>query len=67
MSTIMCNTCNPVPKFKLCSVFSANNPTVNDASGVTMTQLRSSIRGRDDFWCGGLPRLNECSRNGVNV
>ncbi len=25
-----------LPKFKFCSVFSAKNPTVNDASGVTM-------------------------------
>ncbi len=27
---------SPAPKFKFCSVFSAKNPTVNDASGVTM-------------------------------
>ncbi len=35
MSIIIINS-NPVPKFKFCSVFSAKNPTVNDASGVTM-------------------------------
>ncbi len=33
---IIINSRNPVPKFKFCSVFSAKNPTVNDASGVTM-------------------------------
>ncbi len=35
MSIIIINS-NPAPKFKFCSVFSANNSTVNDASGVTM-------------------------------
>ncbi len=35
MSIIIINSRNPMPKFKFCSVFSAN-PTVNDASGVTM-------------------------------
>ncbi len=36
MSIIIINSRNPGPKFKFCSVFSAKNPTVNDASGVTM-------------------------------
>ncbi len=36
MSIIIINSRNPAPKFKFCSVFSAKNPTVNDASGVTM-------------------------------
>ncbi len=40
-----------VPKFKFCSVFSAKNPTVNDAGGVTMLSVRSCSRGGDDFWC----------------
>ncbi len=35
MSIIIINSRNPTPKFKFCSVFSAKNPTVNDAS-VTM-------------------------------
>ncbi len=35
-SIIIINSRNPAPKFKFCSVFSAKNPTVNDASGVTM-------------------------------
>ncbi len=34
---------------KFCSVFSANNPTVNDASSVTMLSVRSCSRGGDDF------------------
>ncbi len=34
MSIIIINSA--APKFKFCSVFSAKNPTVNDASGVTM-------------------------------
>ncbi len=29
---IIINSRNPAPKFKFCSVFSAKNPTVNDAS-----------------------------------
>ncbi len=33
---IIINNRNPMPKFKFCSVFSAKNPTVNDASGVTV-------------------------------
>ncbi len=36
MSIIIINSRNPAPQFKFCSVFSAKNPTVNDASGVTM-------------------------------
>ncbi len=36
MSIIIINSRNPAPKFKFCSVFSAKNPTVNHASGVTM-------------------------------
>ncbi len=36
MSIIIINSRNPAPKFKFCSVFSAKNLTVNDASGVTM-------------------------------
>ncbi len=35
MSIMIMNSRNPAPKFKFCSVFSANNSTVNDAS-VTM-------------------------------
>ncbi len=35
MSIIIINSRNPAPKFKFCSVFSAKNPTVIDAS-VTM-------------------------------
>ncbi len=33
---IIINSRNPAPKFNFCSVFSAKNPTVNDASAVTM-------------------------------
>ncbi len=46
MSIIIINICNPAPrpKFKLCSVFCANNPTVIDASGV-MLSVRSCRRG----------------------
>ncbi len=52
MSMIIINNCNnPALKFKFCSVFSAKNPTVNDASGVTMLSERSCSRGGDDFWC----------------
>ncbi len=47
MSIIIINSRNPELKFKFCSVFSANNPTVNDASGVTMLSVR---RCGDDFW-----------------
>ncbi len=36
MSIIIINSPNPAPKFKFCSVFSAKNSTVNDASGITM-------------------------------
>ncbi len=36
MSIIIINSSNPAPKFKFCSVFSDKNPTVNDASGITM-------------------------------
>ncbi len=36
MSIIIINSCNPALKFKFISVFSAKNPNVNDASGVTM-------------------------------
>ncbi len=39
MSIIIINSRNPAPKFKFCSVFSAKNPTVNYASGVTMFLL----------------------------
>ncbi len=45
------NNRKPTPKFKFCSVFSAKNPTVNDASGVTMLSVRNCSRGGDDFWC----------------
>ncbi len=38
-----------MPTFKFCSVFSANNPTVNDASSITMLSLRSC--SGDDFVC----------------
>ncbi len=34
MNIIIINSRNPAPKFKFCSVFSAKNPTVNDASDV---------------------------------
>ncbi len=51
MSIIIINSRNPTPKFKFCSVFSAKNPTVNDASGVTMLSVRNCSRGGDDFWC----------------
>ncbi len=50
MSIIIINSRNPAPKFKFCSVFS-KNPTVNDASGVTMLSVRNCSRGGDDFWC----------------
>ncbi len=36
MSISIINSRNSMPKFKFCSVFSSKNPTVNDASGVTM-------------------------------
>ncbi len=42
-----------ISAIKFCSVFSANNPTVNDASGVTMLSVRSCSHGGDDFWCAG--------------
>ncbi len=42
-----------ISAIKFCSVFSANNPTVNDVSGVTMLSVRSCSRGVDDFWCAG--------------
>ncbi len=48
MSIIIINSRNSAPKFKFCSVFSAKNPTVNDASGVTMYYV---CRAGDDFWC----------------
>ncbi len=47
MSIIIINSRNPAPKFNFCSVFSAKNPTVNDASGVYYVVCR----GGDDFWC----------------
>ncbi len=53
MSIIIINSRNPAPKFKFCSVFSAKNPTVNDASGINMLSVRSYSRGGDDFWCAG--------------
>ncbi len=53
MSIIIINSRNPARKFKFCSVFSAKNPTVNDASGVTMLSVRNCSRSRDDFWCAG--------------
>ncbi len=43
--SIIINSRNPAPKFKFCSVFSAKNPTVNDASYYVV------CRGGDDFWC----------------
>ncbi len=43
MSIIIINSRNPAPKFKLCSVFSAKNPTVNDASGVTMLFVEAGM------------------------
>ncbi len=49
MSIIIINSRKPAPKFKFCSVFSAKNPTVNDASGVTMLSVRNCSRGEDDF------------------
>ncbi len=53
MSISIINSRNPALKFKFCSVFSAKNPTVNDASGVTMLSVRNCSRGRDGFWCAG--------------
>ncbi len=53
ISIIIINSRNPAPKFKFCSVFSAKNPTVNDASGDTMLSVRNCSRGGDDFWCAG--------------
>ncbi len=50
MSIIIINSRNPTPKFKFCSVFSAKNPTVNDASD-TMLSVRNCSRGGDGFWC----------------
>jgi len=43
MSIIIINSRNPTPKFNFCSVFSAKNPTVNDAS-VTMLSVRNCSR-----------------------
>ncbi len=44
-------SCNPVPKFKFCSVFSANNPTVNDVSGITdVTEKLQLWRGWFLVW-----------------
>ncbi len=43
MSIISITSRNPAPKFKFCSVFSAKNPTVNDASGVTMLFAEAGI------------------------
>ncbi len=43
MSIIIINIRNPAPKFKFCSVFSAKNPTVNGASGVTMLFAEAGI------------------------
>ncbi len=54
---IIFNNRNPVPKFKFCSVFSTKNPTVNDASGVTMLSERSCSRGGVDFWCASRTRV----------
>ncbi len=42
MSIIIINSCNPAPKFKFCSVFSAKNPTVIDAS-VTMLFVEAGM------------------------
>ncbi len=42
MSIIIITSRNPAPKFKFCSVFSAKNPTVNDAS-VTMLFAEAGI------------------------
>ncbi len=41
MSIIIINSRNPVPKF--ISVFSPKNPTVNDASGVTMLSAEAGM------------------------
>ncbi len=41
-----------ITAIKFCSVFSANNPTVNDVSGVTMLSVAG--RGGDDFWCASV-------------
>ncbi len=51
MRIIIINSRKTTPKFKSCSV--------------TMMLLRSCSCGGDDFWCGGPPRLNECSGNTV--
>ncbi len=39
-----------ISAIKFCSMFSANNQTVNDASSVTMLSVRSCSRGADDFY-----------------
>ncbi len=57
MSIIIINSRNPALKFKFCSVFSAKNPTVNDASGVTMLFV---CRGGDDFWCSAEQQCATC-------
>ncbi len=49
MSIIIINSRNPAPKFKFCSVFSAKNPTVNDASYYVV--CRGYYVGGDEFWC----------------
>ncbi len=41
MSIIIINSRNPMPKF--ISVFSPKNPTVNDASGVTMLSAEAGM------------------------
>ncbi len=45
MSIIIINSRNPAPKFKFCSVFSAKNLTVNDASGVMLFAEAGMIFG----------------------
>ncbi len=49
MSIIIINSRNPAKshEIQVLLVFSAKNPTVNDASGVYYVVCR----GGDDFWC----------------
>ncbi len=43
MSIIIINSSNPAPIFKFCSVFSAKNPTVNDASVTIMLFVEAGM------------------------
>ncbi len=45
MSIIIINSRNPASKFNFCSVFSAKNPTVNDASVIMLFAEAGMIFG----------------------